>query len=187
MNYPKSIDYKGIEIPIKWDFKMGIEFEKIIYDNSLEDEDRLIKILENYFQSLPKIDDTKLLIKEMLEFYRCGKELPRKLEESEDKPRSKQAYDFVEDWGYIQAAFLQQYNVDLNTVQGLHWWQFKGMFESLDDTTQFKKILGFRVMKIDPKMSKEQKKYYAEMKKIYRLPDKRTQEEIDEEFANSFF
>ncbi|EHR33438.1 hypothetical protein HMPREF9709_01186 [Helcococcus kunzii ATCC 51366] len=186
MNYPKYIIYNNTEIPINWDFRAGIEFEKLIYDSSISEEERLIKILENYFKLLPKIDEPHLLINEILKFYRCGKELPR-INEEDDVIRKKQAYDFVEDWGYIHAAFLQQYRVDLNTVKNLHWWQFKGMFESLDENTQFKKILGFRLIKIDSKMSKEQKKYYNEMKEIYKLPDKRTQEEIDEEFANAFF
>lgn len=186
MDYPKSIFYKDIEIPIHWDFKAGIEFENLIYDPTLCEEERLVKILENYFDVLPKIDEPQLLIEEMLKFYRCGRE--DKLREGEEnEPRPQQPYDFNEDWGYIHAAFLQQYQIDLNTVEGLHWWQFKGMFESLNDDTQFKKILGFRHVRIDNNMSKEQKKYYREMKRIYRLPDKRTQEEIDEEFANSFF
>lgn len=186
MEYPKIILYKDMEIPINWDFKAGIEFENLIYDRTIDEQQRLVKILENYFEALPKIDDPQLLIEEMLKFYRCGKKL-EKTESVDDAPKTQQPYDFIEDWPYIHAAFLQQYQIDLNIVEDLHWWKFKGMFESLNDDTQFKKILGFRHVKIDNSMSKEQKKYYKEMKRIYRLPDKRTQEEIDEEFANSFF
>lgn len=184
MNYPKHIVYKDLEIPINWDFRAGIEFERLVYDTNIEDKDRFIRILENYFKSLPTIDEPKILIDNLLTFYRCGKVQQAT---DENAPKQKQAYDFYEDWPYIHAAFLQQYNMDLNTVNGLHWWQFKGMLESLDDRSQFKKILGFRVMKIDSNMSKEQKKYYSEMKKVYRLPDKRSQEEIDEDFANAFW
>lgn len=185
MEYPKSIFYKDIEIPINWGFRTGMEFEKLLYTPGIDEDQRIIKILELYFEGLPRIDDLKILIDELLKFYRCGKEVNQN-EYNDDAPKPKQAYDFEEDWNYIHAAFLQQYNVDLNTVEDLHWWQFKGMLESVNDDTQFKKILGFRLMTIDKNMSKEQKKYYREMKRIYRLPDKRTQEEIDEEFANAF-
>ena len=186
MEYPKFIYYKDVKIPINWDFRVGIAFEKLIYEHGIDEQERFVKFLELYFNALPKIDDPESLVNEVLKFYRCGKEAVIK-DEYENKPRPRQAFDYEEDWPYIQAAFLQQYQMDLNRIENLHWWQFKGMLESLNEDTQFKKILGFRLMKIDKNMSKEQKAYYNEMKKIYKLPDKRTQEEIDEEFANAFW
>lgn len=185
MEYPKFITYKGVKIPINWNFRIGIEFQKLLYED-IDDKEKFIKFLELYFNALPRIDDPELLTNEVLKFYRCGKESVEIEEYDEYEPRPQQAYSFEDDWPYIQAAFLQQYQVDLNTVEDLHWWQFKGMLESLNDTTQFKKILGYRLMKISKNMSSEQKAYYKEMKEIYKLPDRRTEEEIENDFASSF-
>lgn len=183
MRYPTTIEVEGVSIPINANFKVGIEFEGIMLDRHLEPIDKLIKALELYFIGLPENIDVEKVIGALLDFYTMGKK-----SESRQEARSrKQAYDFIEDWPYIHAGFLEQYGMDLNTIEYLHWWEFRGLLESLNDKTQFKKIVGYRVMEIDSKMSKEQKKFYNEMKRIYRLPDKRSQEEIDEEFANAFF
>ena len=45
--------------------------------------------------------------------------------------------------------------------------------------------MSFRSMKITSKMSKDEKKYYREMKKIYALPDERSEEEKETSFARS--
>lgn len=47
------------------------------------------------------------------------------------------------------------------------------------------KIMGYRAMTISEDLSANEKKYYRKMKKIYALPDDRTQEEKERDFNSS--
>ena len=44
------------------------------------------------------------------------------------------------------------------------------MFKALKEDNEIVKIMGYRAMTIDNKMSKEQKEYYRKMKKLYEIP-----------------
>ena len=79
-------------------------------------------------------------------------------------------YSFEHDDRYIYAAFLSDYGIDLQDVEDLHWWKFRAMFLALNDSCEFKKIMGYRSMKITSKMSKEQRAFYEKMQRIHALP-----------------
>lgn len=74
-------------------------------------------------------------------------------------------YD-VDQWR-IYAAFRQQYNIDLSR-EGLHFWEFMGLLRNLEECN-FTRIMDIRAMKIDPKMSSEQKAAIKAAKEIYKI------------------
>ena len=49
------------------------------------------------------------------------------------------------------------------------------------------KIMGYRAMDISSDMSKAEQKHYRKMKELYALPDLRSQDEKEKEFAESLF
>ena len=74
---------------------------------------------------------------------------------------------------------MEQYGIDLTTIKYMHWWKFKALFLSLNDQVLFTKIMGYRSVRIE-KMSKEQKRFYMDMKRMYALPkSKSVQEKVD--------
>ena len=91
--------------------------------------------------------------------------------------------DYEADQAYIVSAYQQQYNIDL-TVENIHWWRFKMLFNGLTEKTKIVKIMQYRSMTIDPKMPENQKKFYQEMKQLYALPDNRTEEEKERDFQD---
>ena len=94
-------------------------------------------------------------------------------------------FSFEHDSDMIYSAFYQQYNIDLSSAK-MHWWQFKALFNGLSDTTQFIKVVGFRGVNLSEIKNNEMRKYYSKMKRIYKLPDNRSESE-KEDALNAMF
>ncbi len=171
---------------INTDFKISILFELLMQDIKVPKELKLIKALELYYPDFEKISDYEKAIEQMLWFYRCGKELANSNKVNINNKKYNQIYSYEFDDNYIYSAFLQQYNVDLQETKYMHWWKFKALFDGLNENTEIVKIMGYRSINLAQIKDTEKRKYYKKMKSLYALPDMRTQEEKETEFARSF-
>lgn len=187
---PTSLVVDGEEYKINAGFRESILFEIMMQDPDLTERDKIYAALSIYFpEEMPT--NIAAAIDQIIWFYRCGKEEPEKpdnlVEDEEDNTPStpQQIYSFEADDDYIYAAFLSQYGIDLQDIDFLHWWKFKAMFKSLEDSNKIVKIMEYRAMKIHPDMSKQEKDFYRSMKKAYALPDNRSEEEKERDFHNT--
>ncbi len=175
---PKTLKICGEDIPIQYDFRTWIKFTKL-FEKEIGPKEtaQMFKLI--FPVKLPKRFDKA--IKAIMDFYST-----EKLQKSNkrNKKKSKKVYDFEIDSELIYAAFMQQYKIDLSTVD-LHWWKFKALFNSLSEETQFIKVVQYRSMDLSKIKDKDQKKFYREMKSFYRLPDNRTEEEKEEGLNNA--
>ena len=73
------------------------------------------------------------------------------------------------DADYIYSAFMSQYNIDLQDIEYLHWWKFRALFDSLNENNRLSKIIQYRSMDLSKIKDKEQKKFYKNMKKLYKI------------------
>jgi hypothetical protein len=169
---PNEID----GIPINTDFRVGILFEIMMQDSSIT-ESQKINLALNLFYS-HEISDYEKAIENIIWFYSCGKK-------STASKSNKIIYSFEHDAEYIFSAFLSEYNINLNRIKFLHWWEFKALFLSLSENNLFNKIMGYRAINLSEIKDKEMKKYYRNLQVKYRLPDNRTQEEKEKDFASA--
>lgn len=171
-----EIDNKNYEI--NSDFRTSILFELLMQDSSIGAEDKIITALELYYPVIP--ENINEAIERMLWFYRCGKEITSSKGNGKGKSVT-QIYSFEHDDDYIYAAFMDQYNIDLQDIEYLHWWKFKAMFKSLKEDNEIVKIMGYRSMDLSKIKSKEEKAYYKKMQELYKLPmPKDEQEKLDD-------
>ncbi len=75
------------------------------------------------------------------------------------------AYDFDKDAALIYSAFRTTYNIDLATVDFLHWWEFRALLFSLPDTTPMGRIIYYRTVDISEIKDRAMKKSRAEAKR----------------------
>ena len=157
-------------------------------DNSVKERDKLMLALNLYYYDTNQIDDIQVAVEDLLWFYKGGKIKEENVDEKEKKDNSKekQIYSYEFDAEYMYSAFLEQYNIDLNSIKYLHWWKFRALFSSLNENTQFSKIMGYRSMNTSKIKDKDMKKHYEKMKKLYALPDMRTEEQKENDFAEAF-
>lgn len=178
---PERVKLGGTEYPINTNFRASILFELMMEDDSVPDDEKAIKALELYYPKRPPAALLYEAVDALLWFYKAGKEekviKPKAKmdgsmadEEEEIEDRIKRIYSFEYDDDYIYSAFLTQYHIDLQDIDYLHWWKFRAMFRALDENCQFCKIMGYRSIKINNKMTKEQKAFYRHMKAAYALP-----------------
>lgn len=170
---------------IRTDFRESIKFELLMQDRSISDDKKIRMILNLYYYRAEQIIDVKKALKEIVWFYAGGdkKEIRNNTGKELNK---KQIYSYEFDAEYIYSAFMQQYRIDLNSVEYLHWWKFRALFANLNENVFFSQIMKYRAIELSKIKDKEMKKFYKKMKKIYALPDMRTEEEKEYDFGETF-
>lgn len=173
---PQTVRICGTERKINSNFRTAILFEILMDDNTVDDKNKGIQALKLFFPELPRTEkEVTESVEKMLWFYRCGKEPNEYMRQKEKKMQESEKtesriYDFNYDDDYIYAAFTQQYGINLSAIQYMHWWEFRALFKSLTNQTEFVKIMEYRGMEITSDMTDKEKNFYKKMKSVYALP-----------------
>jgi hypothetical protein len=183
-------DYEGLKIDTN--FRSFILFELLMQDSSLKKEEKIMLALNLFFkdEEFENVDEIKKAIKAILWFYTLGKSEDKKEIKRKEKTvekKQKAIYSFEYDSNLIYSAFLSQYRLDLNEIEYLHWWKFRSLFEGLNDENRICEIMGYRAVDLSKIKDKDQKEHYKKLKIKYALPDNRTEEEKEQDFANALW
>lgn len=164
------------KVKINTDFRTSIKFELMMDDETFSKQKKVEKALRLYYGDVKFFaDEIEDAVNGLLWFYACGKDPDEVKDDGKRQAIAKKhisaerVYDYDYDADYIYSAFRQQYGVDIQTEK-IHWWKFKAMFKSLNDQCEFMKIMGYRSIKISNNMTKSQKEFYQDMKRIHALP-----------------
>ena len=170
---PDSLLISGTRYSINTNYRVWIKFENLLDDSADDDSEEILeKIFSLIFkEKIPEVSDEA--VDKILWFYKCGKD-----NESKSGKRKKEIFSYDYDDGFIVAAFKQQYDLELHK-EDLHWWVFHAYMLALSEDTEFVKIMGYRVVEINSKMSAAQRNYYQKMKAHYKLPVKK---ELQDEY-----
>ena len=176
--YPEVIIVEGEEYEVNTDFRVWCEIDELLFGAKLTDE-RCAHILGLcYRKKLPANPEAAFL--KACEFYNLNRYEKKRRKKTESK---KRIISFVHDEQYITAAFLSEYNIDLNHVQ-MHWFRFRTLFDGLSDEQKISEILKARAVDISKIKDKQLKAYYKKMKRDYKLPDGRTPEEKEADMVD---
>lgn len=170
------------------DFRTSMLFEMLMQDRNIRKKNKIIQAIKLYYPNIRQITDYEKAVEDILWFYRCGKELANSNENVKASDnKNKQVYSYEFDDNYIYSAFLQQYNIDLQDIDYLHWWKFRAMFDGLSKDTKIVEIMGYRAIDLRTVKDKEEKKRLKKLKNLYKLPDMRTKEQKESDFASAFW
>lgn len=103
-------------------------------------------------------------------------------EDLEEEP-VKTVYSFEYDYAYILAGFRQCYQIDLRTIDYMHWWEFRCLFQGLPADMEIKQRIRYRGMDISKIKDKEERKQIRRIQDEIRLPG---EELSDYEIGNAF-
>lgn len=200
--YPAFIRAGGEVIPIRTDFREYIRLMDILRSKDVTDRDRA-ECICSFFLKMPS--DMGEAIEKLMEFINMdalklpvsseGKgdvsedgepdsenALDDKEADPEEKP-VKTVYSFEYDYAYILAGFRQCYQIDLRTVDYMHWWEFRCLFQGLPDDTEIKRRIWYRGMDPSKIKDKEERKRIRRIQNEIRLPG---EELSDYEIGNAF-
>ena len=168
-------------------FKNSILFELLMQESNLSNEAKIYQSLKIYYPNMNQITDVNKAIDNILWFYKCGKkEQEEKTSQKAIQENIKRIYSYEFDNELIYSAFKDQYNIDLQDIEYLHWWKFKAMFDALKDDNKIVEVMGYRAINLSKIKDKEMRKHYRKMQKLYALPDMRSEEEKENDFAEAF-
>lgn len=179
---PCFVIVDNIDTEIVSDFRTSILFEQLMKDNSVNDDVKIELALNLYF---PKqyIINTVDAVNKIIWFYSGGKDIKESSGgKTSNSGKNVNIYDFEQDADYIYAAFMEQYKIDLADIDYLHWWKFKSLFYGLNKDIQLSKIMFYRSVELTDDMTKNERKFYRDMKRLYALEDMRSEEEKEQDF-----
>lgn len=181
---PETVMLGDEEFEINTDFRVSILFQQLWQDRDLEVEHKIAETLALYYPEPVPDELKKEALRQAMWFFKAGKEEEKenKKADGESGNASGAIFSYDQDDDYIYAAFIEQYGIDL-AEDDLHWWKFRALFKSLSDSCKISKIMSYRSTVITSDMPKSEQKFYRKMKLLYALPDNRTEEEKESEFA----
>lgn len=182
---PDCITVEGVQYGVLTDFRIWMEFGRVLHQKDIETKDKIMMILRLCLDSercriLP--EDVMKAMDALCSFYLCGKE-----NKGIDKGKKERALDFSIDSGYIYSAFLTQYGIDLLSIPYMHWYVFQSLLEGLEEAREIKRIMRFRLCEPEAEKTAEKRKYLKRMKAMYALPDTRSDMDKEEEIARILF
>lgn len=180
------------------EYKLGLYFDVVLRSFELLKDERF-----NEFQKLEIILDMFVVNREDLRaldlatkarfvdvifkrfIYEQDPEEAQQDSDDEQGEQPKKLYDLEKDAEYIFASFLYDYGLDLFEQQGkLHWRKFKALLAGLSEESKFKRVVAIRAEKVPPpnKNNQEYRKRLLELKRIYRLEETQSIEDVDKKF-----
>ena len=174
-------EYEGLKI--ETNFRSFILFELLMQDNKISEKDKILMSIRLFYKEPPK--DLKKAIEGILWFYKCGEE--ERESKNVGESTKKQIYSYEHDAKYIYSAFLSQYGLDLNEINYLHWFKFKALFEGLNEENKICEIMSYRSIDLSKIKDKEERKKYRRLQRLWALPDNRSREEKEQDFANALW
>ena len=169
---PDVVTVRGEQYPITTDFRDWLRFEALIDDAELTEQQKVLVMLQFFTETIPR--DISAAVEALADFFRCGDSADNEPEQGKQADKTKgRVCDFSEDAPLIYAAFRQAYNIDLLSLEYLHWWAFRALLDALPENTRFSWVVGIRAADTRG-MSKNQSDYYTKMKKLVALSAKDT-------------
>lgn len=132
---PRSIRANGREFDLVTDFRVWIEFERVLREDGA-------MWLGVFAGARPFGTDWQ---DALMEFYASPNPTPRT-----ERSDGQRVVDLVEDGELIVAAFQQAYGIDL-TATDMHWHRFKALLNGIPDDTRLAQVMGIRGYKKPPK------------------------------------
>lgn len=182
---PDFVTVKDTKYGVLTDFRIWMEFSRIMHRQELCAKDKIMQILSlcidgDRCKVFP--EDTMEIMDALCKFYICDKENKKKSAEKKER-----VLDYSIDSGYIYSAFLTQYGIDLLSIPYMHWYAFCALFDGLEAEREIVKIMKFRGCRPEQEKNAEKRKYLKRMKEFYALSDNRSERERDEEIAGILF
>lgn len=169
-------------IRVRTDFRIWIEFDRIMHQRELDAEVRFKTITALCLCDgidVLEYAEPDAVMDALCNFYLCFPEVSAKASGKSETP----VFSFEEDGDYIYAAFLSGYGIDLVSVPYLHWFIFSALIKGLDDNCRLVKIMSLRGARPEQEANPKRRNYLRRLKELYALSDNRTEEEKDKDIA----
>lgn len=163
---PNTVEVNGRHFLVKTDFRDWIDFGKKLKNPHTTFGD----IQKMFIDKNTPISEENL--EALIKFYSNPNVTPKFTE----KDNGEEYLDYILDGEYIVASFMQAYNIDLTSIEYLHWHLFKALIVGLPADTKLMEIISLRAYK---KEKFDEEKHRQKLKRMWELPKEKDLEELE--------
>lgn len=173
--FPDTVNIRGKKFPIITDFREYIRLLDMLKCEELNTYQKMA-ILEDYFLDEITIDDdaigalTGFVIMDLDSQDEDLNEDDSDKDNSEQSGSKKNLFSYEIDYPFILSGFLRDYGIDLETVDYMHWWKFRMLFDGLSEDTEIKQRIIYRGINLSDIKDKEERKRIAKIQRRIQLP-----------------
>lgn len=184
-SFPDTVSIRGEDVEIITDFREYIRLLDMLKCEELNTMQKTL-ILSQYF--LDEIDVDQEAISALTAFVVMDSdsseiEFNKEDGETEETGSRKNLFSYEIDYPFILSGFMRDYQIDLETVDYLHWWKFRMLFDGLSDDTEIKQRIMYRGINLSDIKDKDERKRISQIQKKIQLP----QESLtDYDIGNAF-
>lgn len=188
---PEALEINGREYPVITDFREWLRFSDMLKSDI--PQNYKLEFLEDMFlEDIPPIyslEDMDLVMKAITDFLSLSAlEFPVRQQEEEsievfEDEGVKKAIYYEQDAPYIISAFQREYQMDLLSVEYLHWWKFRMLLDGLSEESQIKKRIYWRTCNVS-KMDKKERMEILRIRRKITIPEEEYVD--DEDIGNAF-
>ncbi len=149
--FPNAVMIDGAAVPVNTDFRVCLRAVKALGDERLLPNEKLTVLVELMYPEPP--ENTAAAVSQALKFLDLGEETDG------GKAARARVFDYCKDARFIYTAFRSSFNIDLNSVENLHWWAFKSMLSDLSGDCFFNTLVRLRSRKAKGKLTKDEKEF----------------------------
>lgn len=177
--FPESIEADGKCYPVQTDFRIWLKFADILQEHKSDRE--VLTALMSVFRN-PVMQFPADLINAVFSFYRADNlNFIREIDEDEN-PYQEESKPPVFDWKidarYILGDFWRFYQMDLISIEHLHWWKFRALFDALPEDSQCMKRIAYRGADLSQIKNEAEKTRIRKIKQALALPFEMSDEAI---------
>lgn len=164
--FPETVMVHQRQIPILTDFREYIRLLDMLRDPEPTVWEKTY-IIGQYFLEDTPVD--KEAIESLTEFVvMAGRE---KAGIGGEETSQKELFSFRIDYPYILSGFLRDYGIDLDTVEYLHWWKFRMLFDGLSEDTEIRQRIMYRGIDLKTVKDKDERKRIQRIQSSIALPE----------------
>lgn len=171
---PDTVSIHGEDVAIITDFREYIRLLDMLKCDGINTYQKKL-ILNEYFLDEITVDDDAIdALTEFVVMDLDGSEYSDEDDsgegDSEQTESKKNLFSYDIDYPFILSGFLRDYGIDLETVEYLHWWKFRMLFDGLSDDTEIKQRIMYRGINLSDIKDKEERKRIAKIQRKIQLP-----------------
>ena len=172
--FPESITVDGQGYQLLTDFRDWIRFADMIHDTEINEYDK-VRMLTLWFKTAPS-RMTAEMVDALFDFYYATDLEPDADYEDDDEDTAEDAvikppvFDWRIDSRYILGDFRHYYDMNLLSIDYLHWWEFRCLFAALPDDSQCQKRMAYRSIDLGSIKNDQERNRIARIQRSIAIP-----------------
>lgn len=172
--FPESITVDGQGYQLLTDFRDWIRFADMIHDTEINEYDK-VRMLTLWFKTAPS-RMTAEMVDALFDFYYATDLEPDADYEDDDEDTAEDAvikppvFDWRIDSRYILGDFRHYYDMNLLSIDYLHWWEFRCLFAALPDDSQCQKRMAYRSIDLGSIKNDQERNRIARIQRNIAIP-----------------